>query len=111
MGIIHVTKMEIRSAFLTGMVTIAKPSAFQKTAKQPPTPVTIMETKCAQVTGMGKIVTHIVRQISIQNISVIRKMERRYAFKTGLMKIAQIFKKSNQEEIIYVTPLPGKNGV
>ena len=33
MGIIHVTKMEIRSAFLTGMVTIAKPSAFQKTAK------------------------------------------------------------------------------
>ena len=38
-------------------------------------------------------------------------MERRYAFKIGLMKIAQIFAKSNQEEIIYVTPLPGKNGV
>ena len=28
MGITNVTKMEIRSAFLTGMVTIAKPSAF-----------------------------------------------------------------------------------
>ena len=38
-------------------------------------------------------------------------MERRYAFKIGLMKIARIFAKSNLEEIIYVTLLPGKNGV
>ena len=33
MDIIHVIKMGIRSAFLTGMVTIVKPSVFQKTAK------------------------------------------------------------------------------
>ena len=33
MGITNVTKMEIRSAFLTGMVTIAKPSAFLKRVK------------------------------------------------------------------------------
>ena len=111
MGIIHVTKMEIRSAFLTGMVTIVKPSVFQKTAKQRPTPATITETKCVQVTGMGKIVMHIVRQTSIQNMSVIRKLERRYVFKTGLMKIARIFAKSNLEEIIFVIPLPGKNDV
>ena len=61
MDITHVEKMEIRSAFLTGMVMIVKPSVFQKTAKKHPTPVTIMETKCVQVTGMGKIVMHIVR--------------------------------------------------
>ena len=111
MGIIHVTKMGIRSAFLTGMVTIVKPSVFQKTAKQRPTPVTITETKCAQVTGMGKVVIRIVRQISIQNISVIRKLEAKYVFKIGLMKIARNFVKSNLEEIIFVIPLPGKNDV
>ena len=111
MGIIHVTKMGIRSAFLTGMVTIVKPSVFQKTAKQRPTPVTITETKCAQVTGMGKVVIRIVRQISIQNISVIRKLETKYVFKIGLMKIARNFVKSNLEEIIFVIPLPGKNDV
>ena len=44
-------------------------------------------------------------------MSVIRKLERRYAFKIGLMKYARIFAKKNLEEIIYAIPLPEKSGV